>query len=137
MKMRTINTVSRYMLIACLSVALLISQMFRLHLHIEHDEASTVAAHLIETHTIASLHDRAFDTQQDDTQDHHTSEVDVSTDSFVKKVKLFSIFMFFFLFISTYFQFPRLCCIRFQHLLTTNSASLYNLLHPPLRAPPL
>ena len=135
------SPIPQYALIACLSIALLFGQMFKLHMHILHSNTSdpgTLSGHVIEVHTSPSTFDQIHDKHSHDktTAHHHDGEVEVSSDSFVKKVKQLLQFVLLFFTISTIFNLfiKRRTWIKYDFNLKCRSA-LY-LLHPPLRAPP-
>ena len=134
MRIHTNNPISRYALIMCLSVALLSGQVFNLHMHIQHDESSTSVGHSVDLHAASSLHDTTYNTHHKD--DHHSIVIEVSTDSFVKKVGLLNLFILFFFVTGIILCVPRLLFIHRPQLLKIRPASLNFLLHPPLRAPP-
>lgn len=133
------NSVSQYTLIIFLGVALLFGQAFKFHMHIQHDGIpASSSGHIIDVHTAASLHDTTHDTHhQDGIQDHHhPTEIDISSESLVKKVGLSSLSMLLFLVVIILCA-SRLRCIHGWHILKTTPVSLNYLLHPPLRAPPM
>lgn len=141
MRRNTNNSVSQYTFIIFLSVALLFAQMFRVHMHSQHHddipfEAST--GHIVNVHVSTSLHDTGHDTHhQDDFQEHnYHAEVDLSIDSFVKKVNSINLFALLFFIISFVLCTPQLRCVGKQYLLKLNPVSLFYLFQPPLRAPP-
>lgn len=105
-------------------------------MHSQHDGATTV--HAVDVHVSASLHDAGHDTHhQDDFQDHHYhAEVDVSTDSFVKKIGLINLSVLLFFIISFVLCEPRLGCNGKHYILKIIPISLCYLFQPPLRAPP-
>ena len=138
MKTHTNNSVSQYALIVCMGIALLFGQAFKLHMHIQHDEVTASAGHIVDVHAASSLYNTGYDAHhQDDIQDHHSSaDIDVSPDSFVKKISLFKLFVLFFFVTGFILYAPQLLRIHRQYHLKTKPASLYYLFHPPLRAPP-
>ena len=129
------NPVLQYLLILCLSLALILSQTSRLHMHLQHDDHSSVASgHIVDVHTTTIQHDMDLADHHDD---HHTAAIDINTDNLVKKTSslnplvLILLFLGLFLYLSRLINLPRLR--RNQTLFT----SCYYLLHPPLRAPPV
>lgn len=140
MRKYTNNSFFQYALIACLAIALILGQVVKLHMHIEHDDvlSSTSTEHIVDVHVASSLHDSAHDTHhQDDFQDHHhQAEIKVSPDSVVKKIESFNSYILLFLFVSFFFGIPKLRSV-FRQNIHTKLTSTYYLLSPPLRAPPI
>jgi hypothetical protein len=138
MKKRYNNTVFQAVMIACLGVALLFGQTFKVHMHIQHDENPSSAGHSTDVHVASSQHDTIYDTQhQDDFQAHqHPAEIDVSSSSFVKKVEWLTPVVLLFFLISIILCAPQLCRFHRRHNSKKERPPNYYLLHPPLRAPP-
>lgn len=143
MRKLTNNSIFQYALIACLALALMLGQVFKLHMHIEHDESlsSTTTEHKFNVHVASSVHDSTHDTHhqddfQNDSQDHHLTDIKVTPDSVVKKVESFSPYLLLFLFVSFFLGIPKLRSVFRQHI-QTKLTSTYYLLSPPLRAPPI
>jgi len=138
---RASKSVFRHLLIAWLCVTLLYAQMFSLHMHIQHDEnfSSDVIKHNIDVHVASVAYDTTYDThhQHDIQSDRHADEINVSPDSFVKKSELSTPFILLFLVVSMLIYVPVLRSGRVRNTLDTRAKSLYYLLNPPLRAPPL
>lgn len=127
-----------YVLIACLGTALLLGQVFKLHMHIQHDENSVSAGHIADVHAAFSTHDTQHNTHhQDDVQNHHLADIKISPDGVVKKAGLFNLFVPLFLITSIFLCVPWLRCIHRQHIHKIKPIFLYYLFHPPLRAPPM
>jgi len=129
------NSVLQYILVLCIGLALVLSQANQLHMHIQHDDhSSVVSGHIVNVHSATLLHDINLNDHHDD---HHATGIDVNTDNLVKKsnslnplvVILFCIALF--LFLPRLINLPRL--LSYQPLFT----SCYYLFHPPLRAPPV
>lgn len=143
MKFHTNNSIYRYAFIVCLSITLLFSQTFKVHMHIQHDESvsETSQKHIVDVHVDvgSSLHNSSHNTHhQDDFLDHqYHAEVDVSTDSFVKKVGLSNLSVLLFFIIGFILLTPRLQSISRRYILKIKPISFYYLLLPPLRAPPI
>ncbi len=133
------NTVTQYVLITCLAVVLLFAQMFKLHIHIQHDEMSEPAGHVVDVHAASSLHDTTYDAHHlDNVPNHHFTDIKIFLDGVVKKVGLFNIFVLLFVIASIIImRVSRLRCIRRRYIFKTKLDSLYYLLQPPLRAPPV
>lgn len=129
------NSFFQYALIASLAIALIFGQVFKLHMHIEHDEASSSATseHTLGMHAAFSLPDI---TRITDNQDSHPSEIKVSPDSVVKKIESFNAYLFLSLFLTLFLGIPALRSI-FRQYIQTKLTSTYYLLCPPLRAPPI
>ncbi len=143
MRKLTNNSIFQYASIACLAFALMLSQVSKLHMHIEHDESlsSTTTEHKLNVHVASSLHDSAPDAHhqddfQNNNQDHHLTDIKVTPDSVVKKVGSFNLYVFLFLFINFFLGIPKLRSVFREHL-QTKLISTYYLLSPPLRAPPI
>lgn len=137
--MRTLanNLAYRYAFILCLSIALLFSQVFKAHMHLQHDAPFPDVqehSHVVDIHLATSLHDSTLDTHHQDNQYH--AEVDVSTDSFVKKVTLIDLFVLLFVFIGFTLSAPCRQRVNKLYFLKIKPISFYYLFQPPLRAPP-
>jgi len=134
------QSVSKYALIICLSVALLLGQMFKVHMHIQHDETPSpaTAGHSIDVHAALSLLNAMNNIHHHgDTHDHHHHAViDINTDTSLKAVDLFKLSIFLFLLAGIALSVPLLRGTRRRHIFNAKLLSLYYLLHTPLRAPP-
>ena len=130
---------SRFVMIMSLSIVLILGQAFKLHMHIQHDETSEASSgHIVVVHTAIMLHDLAYSTPLDTTQDHqHLAEIDISPDSVVTKAELLHPFLLLFLFASLFLCLPRAFYFCRWPSLNTKPAALYYLFCPPLRAPPV
>lgn len=139
MRAKPTNPLYQYAFVACIGIALLLGQVFKLHMHIAHDanSAGSTSSQMLDVHIASTLHDTIPDSHHDDSHNnHHVAEVDISSDSFVKKINSLTLFLFFFLIVSTLLY--RQQAVRISHPDFVDSgptASLYHL-HPPLRAPP-
>lgn len=141
------NSVFQYALIACLSVALLLGQTVKLHMHVQHDEVSSAKAvindfsanHIVNIHVSSSLHNTALDNHhQNDFPDHHNNaDIDISSDGFLKISKVLNLFVFLLLVISFALFVPFLQRISKTQFSQIISPTKYYLLHAPLRAPPI
>jgi len=136
------NAVFQYLLILCLSIALVLSQTNRLHMHFMHDDHSSASSvHIVDVHTVLSQHD--FDHHEDHhseshhPENHHPAAIDISPDNLIKKTNLLNPLLFILLFIGLFLYIPRLLCLSRQRLYQTRLLPCNYLLHPPLRAPPL
>ena len=139
MKKLTNNSVFKYTLIACLATALIFGQLFKLHMHVEHDDlhTSTSSSHSMALHTAFSFIDLEHITaQQDNSQENHPSEIKASPDSVVKKIESFTPYLLLFLSIFIFLGLPQLRVIFIQNIHSKLTSSYY-LLNPPLRAPPI
>ena len=139
MKKYTNTSFFQYALIACMAIALTLSQVVKLHMHLEHDDvlSSTSTEHILDVHVASSLHDLTHNTHHnDDFQDHHQADIKVSPDSVVKKIESFNPYILLFLFVSFFFSFPKIRSI-FRKNIQSKLTSTYYLLSPPLRAPPI
>lgn len=133
------NSFYQSALIAGLVLSLAFGHAFKLHMHLEHnhDPSSTLSEQKLDVHIASSFHDSVHNTlHQDDFQDHHLADIKVSPDSAVKKVKTFTPFIVLFLFLSLFLAVPPLRSVFRKHL-QTKLTSIYYLLSPPLRAPPI
>ena len=139
MKKLTNNSAFQYTLIACLAIALLFGQLFKLHMHIEHDDVHTSisSSHSIGIHTAFSLLDLKHATaQQDKFQDNHHSEIKASPDNIVKKIESFTPYLLLLLSIFIFLGLPKLRVVSRKNIQSKLTSSYY-LLNPPLRAPPI
>lgn len=139
MKKLTHNSAFKYTLIACLAIALIFGQLFKLHMHIEHDDVqtSTSSSHSMGIHTAFSFIDLEHATaQHDKSQDNHPSEIKASPDSVVKKIESFTPYLLLFLLIFAFLGLPQLRIAYIQNIQSKLTSSYY-LLNPPLRAPPI
>lgn len=140
------NSVFQYALIACLSVALLLGQTVKLHMHVQHDEVSSANAvindfsanHIVNIH-VSSLRHTALDNHhQNDFPDHHNNaNIDVSSDGVLKISKVLNLFVFLLLVISFALFVPFLQRISKTQFSQIISPTKYYLLLAPLRAPPI
>lgn len=140
MKTYANTPVSRYMLIICMSAALLLAQAFKFHMHVQHDgsAAAVTSGYVLDAHAAVSFHGTEFDLHQtgDETGHHHSADVNVSVDSVVKQVKIFSLLILLLSIVSILWSAPRLVCTRIERFAKTKLVPLYYLQQPPLRAPP-
>ena len=137
------NPIFQYLLILCLSLALLLAQTNRLHMHLEHDDHSdtsghAVDGHVVDVHAASILHD--FDLTHHEgflDGDHHPVAIDVSPDNLIQKTNLLNPLVLILLFIGFLLILPRLVCRIRQRPYIKRFTSRYYLFQPPLRAPPL
>ena len=135
MKKHHYNTVLQYLLVLCISSALILSQTNLLHMHLQHDDHSSGASvHVINVHTSTLLHDGDL---VDHHGDHHSAAIDVTPDNLVKKTSSLNPLVLILLFLGLILYKPRLICLPWQRSYLTLFTSCYYLLHPPLRAPPV
>jgi len=129
------NQVFRYLLVLCISLALVLSQSNRLHMHLEHDDHSSVAsAHIVDVHASTLVHDLNLVDHHDD---HHSAAIDVSPDNLVKKTNSLNPLVLILLLIGFFIYLPRLICLSRQKTYQILFISCSYLFHPPLRAPPI
>ena len=129
------NSVLRYLLVLCLSLALILSQASRLHMHVQHDDHSSVASgHVVNVHTATLLHDLNL---TDHHGDHHVAAIDVSTDNLVKKTNSLNPLVLILLCIGLFLYLPHLISLPRQRRFQTLFTYCYYLFNPPLRAPPV
>jgi hypothetical protein len=139
MKNHTNNSVSRYVFVACLAIALILSQVFKLHMHIVHDDSHPAfgTQQVLDIHPVIKVHEVTDGSQdQNDFQNHHLNDVKVTPDSIAKKVDSFSLDLLLFLFISFF-----LSSVKTRSVFRKNTRAIlistYYLINPPLRAPPV
>lgn len=112
-------------------------------MHIQHDDdfSETSQKHIVDVHVDvgSSLHNSSHNTHhQDDFLDHqYHAEVDVSTDSFVKKVGLTDLLVLLFFIIGFILFAPHIQNVSKRYIQKIKPATLYYLIQPPLRAPPV
>lgn len=146
MKRDNYSALSTYALIACLGIALVLGQMFKIHMHIGHDDISSSVStdHVFEIHVNTSvihndLHKSMHHShhENDLDKDHHADEIDLSFGSLVKKSMSLNQFVFFFFIIGIVISV--LLLSRFLRIrdFTSKQSSRYYLFQPPLRAPPI
>jgi len=129
------NLFFRYAWVACLAIVLIFSQSFTLHLHVEYDDAAAVASADAELGVHAAFFSHNLKDHKH-FQEHKLPDVKVSSDNTAKKVKSFSPYVLFFLFISFFLGVLPFRYVSRKHV-RTKLASLYYLFNPPLRAPPI
>jgi DMSO reductase anchor subunit len=145
MRERINNSIFKYVLIACLALMLLVGQVFKLHMHIQHDEANgspvvgSIVKRVVDVHAITPLHGTSYDSHHQDSAQshHHFAEIGVSSDGFVKKIGLLNITVFLFLILSVALCLQQLRRIRRKYNSAIENTSSYYFIHPPLRAPPV
>lgn len=132
------NPIFQYLLILCLSLALLLAQTNRLHMHLEHDDHSATSGHVVDVHAASILHDLDL-THHDGFlgDDHHPVAIDVSPDNLIQKTNLLNPLILILLFIGLLLILPRMVCRLRQRPYIKRFTSRYYLFQPPLRAPPL
>lgn len=137
------NSYIHYTFIAFVSVALLFSQAFKLHMHAastQHGLANDGAKFGM-IHVASTLHDsNGADTSLvNQTHEHggHPAEIEISADSVVKKLELFALSIFLVFIIALVLCHRFACRVRrLPREENTRATSLRYLLNPPLRAPP-
>ena len=141
MRKNTNNYTHQYALIVYLIIALLLAQTFKLHAHVQHDgtPSSPDTEHSIDVHMAFSQHNASYDTHhQDDFQDHqHSTEINVSSSSFIKKTQILNLFALLFFISSIILFIAGIVCFQRKSSPRQHKPSGYYLLRPPLRAPPL
>jgi len=129
------NSVLQYLLILCLSLALLLAQSNRLHMHLEHDDHSSIeSGHVVNVHIASLLHDIDLANHQDD---HHLMAIDISSANIVKKISLFNPLAIILLLVTLFLLLPCRALISRQRLYKILRTPVDYLLYPPLRAPPI
>ena len=142
MKLQSNSSAYRYALIVCLSIALLLSQTFKAHVHLHHDNFSGSAhQHTVDLHVDInhSDHNETNDIlHHEDALNHQNhAEIDVSSESLVKKIKQTDLSVLLFLIIAFVLFTPRIQRDCKRYLCKAKPISLYYLFQPPLRAPPV
>ena len=143
MRKYTNNSFFQYALIACLAIALILGQVIKLHMHVEHENTALVDTeiHTVDVHaaSYSYLHDTNHNSNHhDDIQQHHNSidiDVDLTKNNFVKKVQLFSPFVFFVLTLFILLSVPQLRHIRRWY--EEKNPQAFSYCSPPQRAPPI
>ncbi|MDT8282874.1 MAG: hypothetical protein RQ982_08695 [Gammaproteobacteria bacterium] len=136
------NLMFQYMFILYLCLALLMAQASGLHMHVQHvdDHSSTTSGHIIDIHTVSTLHDidtnaHHYDGVQDN---HHPAVIDISQDYLANKTNLLVTLALITFFIGIFLFVPRLRCIDSQWRYKPPTVNpCYYLLQPLLRAPPV
>jgi hypothetical protein len=115
-------------LIACLSIALLLGQAVKLHMHVQHDEVSSESTaiknasldHIVDVHISSSLlHNATHDNHHQDDHhqdDHNNVDVDISPDGFLKISKVLNAFVFLLFVVSFALSIPLLQRIHKKHI---------------------
>ena len=129
------NLMIRYLFIVFLCMAMLMAQAGSLHMHVPHDDHSSVVPehnHTVDIHT-SPIHQ--IDVVSDD---HHYVAIDISQDSLVKKMSQLDPLILTALFFS-FFLFPPLLArvIRQWRYRPPDINTCHYLLCPHLRAPPV
>lgn len=129
------NPVMYYLLVLCLSLALILSQTNRLHMHLQHDDLLSIdSGHIADVHTTTIQHDMDLAEHHND---HHVAAIDINTDNLVKKTHSLNPLLLLLLVIGLFLFRPLLISLRRPRPYQTLFTSCYYLLHPPLRAPPV
>jgi len=137
------NSMFKYLLVLCISITLLLSQVDRLHMHIEHDDHSMSSghafnAHIVGIHPESTLHDFDLTNHHGEHQNNHSAvAIDVSADKLPKKTNLLDPLVLALLFIVLFLTVHRLRRVTRQKLCKISFTSCYCSIQPPLRAPPL
>ena len=129
------NPVLQYILVLCLSFTLILSQTNLLHMHLQHDDHSSVASgHVIDVHTSTMLHDIDLAGHHGD---QHSAAIDVNPDNLMNKTTSLNPLVFILLLIGLFLCSPRLIFLPRSRLYQIQFIPCNYLLHPPLRAPPV
>ena len=129
------NSNLKYILVLCLGIALVLSRANQLHMHIQHEDHSSVASgHVVNIHSATLLHDINLTDHQNN---HHVAEFDVNAGNLTKKAGSLNPLVVILFCIALFLCLPRL--VKLPRLITyqTLFTPCYYLLHPPLRAPPV
>jgi hypothetical protein len=130
------NSIFKYLLVFCLSIALLLVQEGRLHMHLTHDDHSGSSTHVIDVHPESTPHDVGLTHHHDVYSDEHSAvAVDVSTE-LLKNSSLQNPLVVILLFLGLFLCIPRQTRALRKNLYKTLISSHYYLFQPPPRAPP-
>jgi len=124
----------QFLLILFLSIAILLTQANRLHMHLDHDDHASASEHVVNVHTASIAHD--FELTETH-EDHHPAAIDVTPDNFIKKTNILSPLELVFLFVGFFLIIPRLSRIIWHRLYKRLFTPCYYFLQPPQRAPPV
>lgn len=132
------HSIAKYLLVFCLSAALLLSQTGNLHMHLVHADRAGSSTHLLDIHPESTQHDIDLSHHHDGhPKDHSTFAVDVSPETLLKNTNLLNL-LFLIIFISVFFlRIPPRTSVNRQQFCKTLFPPCYYLFHPPLRAPPV
>lgn len=139
MRAKSSNLLYHYALIACIGITLLLGQTFKLHMHIQHEEnySSNVSNQILDVHIASSLHDTTPVSDHGGSHhSHHVAEVDISSDSLVKKIDSQTLLLILFFIVSTLLYRQHAVRIARPGIVESVPTTSFYLLHPPLRAPP-
>jgi small-conductance mechanosensitive channel len=142
MKTVSHNPFIQYAFVACLGMLLILGQTFKLHMHVTSLEVKPThvfTEQIGQIHIASMLHDKAnkADLQSGNQTHKHSAEIEISSDSYVKKTELLVLAVLLILVaalvlsglhsyrVIRYFSNPRRLVV-----------SLLYLISPPLRAPP-
>ena len=133
------NILGNKAIFVLLVFALLIAQTFKLHLHIEHENAplADTEIHAVDVHALSYLHETNHDSpHHDDAQQHHDSiDIDSTANNLAKKIQLLNPFVFFVLTLFVILCVPELRQTRRWYEEKIHKAFSY--CSPPQRAPPI
>jgi len=134
---QTNNNAHKYLLVLWLSISLILTQYYGVHLHVEHDHhTSTKSTHVVEVQTVPTFHLLDDSTHNSFVAHHHT--IDLSLDTLVKtKAAGDLLFVAVLVIFSWAFVLPVLQIFIRRCSYQLSCISQYNLIHPPLRAPPV
>ena len=128
------NSPLQYLLVLCLSILLMQPHTNKLHMHLEHDDHSSVATgHVVDVHVAPILHDFVLTGHHGD---HHATVIDISPDNLISKVKSLNPLLFILLIIGFFLYIPRIFCFLRKSLYQTLFIPSLYLILPPQRAPP-
>ncbi|MBI1424419.1 MAG: hypothetical protein GC149_13325 [Gammaproteobacteria bacterium] len=145
MKSLSHNTFLQYALVACLGIALTVGQTFRLHMHVLPENGHpgySMAEHLGKIHIASLLHDSLANDADGQAKDHshhnHPGEVEIGSDSIIKKTEVLVLAALIFLITALLLFGLHVSRIvkRAPEPNKLNTSLLY-LINPPLRAPPV
>ena len=134
------NILGNKVIYVLLIFALLAAQTIKLHMHIDHENASLVGAetYTVDVHALPYLHETNHDSihHNDDTQPHHNSiDIDSTANNLVKKSQILNPFVFFVLTLLIILCVPQLRQTR--RWCEEKKHRAFSYCSPPQRAPPI
>lgn len=132
------NSIFKYLLVLCLSTALLLAQTDKLHMHLEHDDHSGTSAHVVGVHLESTLHDFDLTNHHDGhSADHSVVAVYVSPDKILKSTNFLNPLVVILLFMGLLLYILRRTSVSRHKFYKILFPPCYYLFQPPLRASPV
>jgi len=127
----------KYLLVLCLSVALILAQTGNFHMHLIHDDHAGSSAHVVDIHPISTRHNiDSTNHHGGHSADHSNNAVEVNPEPLLKNANLLSLLIIIVFFIGLFLRVPRQNRVSRQKFDKTLFPPCYYLFQPPLRAPP-